>query len=109
MNENENTRNAREATVKNLKMQAIMCNYGLPENAAYLGWDKLSVDDARQEFKAIRELWVRLDLFVTTGESSKGAIDFPEAKRRIEYNLIGKRPENSSVLFKSLVPARRRR
>ena len=99
----------RQDVVKNIKIQAIMCNYGLPEKTEYLGWDKLSVDDARRKFKAIQELWVRLDLFVTTGESTKGTINFPEAKRRIEYNLIGKKPENSSVLFKSLCDKRRQK
>ena len=89
----------RKAVCDKIKTQAILCNYGLPENAEYLGWDKLTVDDARREFKAIKELWVRLDLYAMTGDSSQGSIQFPEAKRRIDYILIGKHPEKSTILF----------
>lgn len=105
---NNDDQSTRKATVDQIKMQAVVCNYGLPENAHILGWDKLSIEDARREFSAIRELWVRLDLFVATGESSKGSIDFPEAKRRIDYELLGKRPQKSSVLFKALTREKRK-
>lgn len=88
-----------------IKMQMIVSNYGLPENA---GYDHISTDDARRMFLGVRELWVRLDLYVATGQSSKGAIDFPEAKRRIEYNLIAAKPEKTTVIFKALVKERRR-
>lgn len=101
----------REAVAERIKLQAIMCNYGLPDNVDQsMPWlAKLNATEAQQRIKAIRELWVRLNLFVATGESSKGSIDFPEAKRCIEYSFVAKAPENSTVRFKALVRERRKR
>ena len=101
-------REKRNEIATRIKTQAMMCNYGLPENAEAIGLGGLSPTEARKRIKAIHELWVRLDLWVTTGESSKGVINYPEAKRVIHYNLVCNRPENSDVMFKSLVPARKR-
>lgn len=100
----------REETVQRIKTQAMMCNYGLPENAELIGLgSSMAPIDACRKLKAIHELWVRLNLFIATGESSNGTIDFPEAKRRIEYRLNGKNPESSQVFFKSLVRKTKRR
>jgi hypothetical protein len=97
----------RKRVVEQIKMQAVIHNFGLPENGEIIGLGAMTAKEACKELKAVRELWVRLDLYVTTGESSKGSIDFPEAKRRIEYNLVGKRPANSTVRFKALVSEKR--
>ena len=99
----------RKAVADRIKTQLIMNNYGLPENAEIIGLGNLTVAEAKRRIPAIFELWVRLDVWVAKGENTKGSIEFPQAKRRIDYNLITKRPENSSVMLKSLVSERRRR
>lgn len=102
------TEEQRRAVADRIKSQLIVNNYGLPENAEIIGLGNLSVAEAKQRIPAIFELWVRLDVWVAKGEDTKGSIDYPQAKRRIDYTLISKRPESSSVLLKSLVPDRRR-
>ena len=92
----------RQNIVNRLKMDLIMNNFGLPSNYECI-YGTMSLEDIRRTFKAVKELYVRLDLFVATGESSKGTIFFPEAKRQIEYNFIGKKPENSTIMLKALL------
>lgn len=91
--ENNSDKARRQKVADRIRVQAVMCDYGLPESGGF----------APQNIRAIRELDVRLNLFVATGESSKGWIDFPEAKREIHYNFNGRVPENSTVRFKALV------
>ena len=109
--EKDEAKAQRQAVADKIKMQAVMCNYGLPENVEHsLPWlAGLDMTEAQRRLRAVHELWVRLNLFVATGESSKGSIDFPEAKRTIEYNFVGSKPEKSTVLFKALVRERRKR
>ena len=99
----------RKAVATRIKTQLMMSNYGLPENAEAIGLGGLSSAEARKRIPAVFELWVRLDVWVAKGDDTKGSIAYPEARRRIDYNLITKRPENSSVMLKSLVPERRGR
>lgn len=103
------TEDERKAVADRIKTQLIMNNYGLPENAHLIGLGNLDVHEAKRRIPAIFEIWVRLDVWVAKGEDTKGSIDYPQAKRRIDYNLITKRPESSSVMLKSLVPDTRRR
>jgi predicted Zn-dependent peptidase len=100
---------ARKSVADRIKMQLLMNNYGLPENAEIIGLGDLSLEEAKERIPAIFELWVRLDVWTAKGEDMKGSIDYPEARRRIDYTLISKRPGNSTVLLKALVPKRRKR
>lgn len=95
----------REKLANRMKTQCVMSNYGLPENAHLLGLDNLSIAEARKALPAIRELWVRLDLWVATGDHSHGSIKYPEARRKIEFQLN----DNPSVLFKALENEKKRR
>ena len=88
----------RERLVEKVKVQCVLSNYGLPENAEIIGLGNLSVDDARRRIPAIRELWVRLNLWSATGEYSSGHIAYPEARRRIEYHFTN----NPDIVFKAL-------
>lgn len=63
---------------------------------------------SRRRLKAIRELWIRLDVWVAKGEAT-GTIDYPEARRRIEYTFTARNPENTKVLFKALEPEKKKR
>lgn len=82
----------RETIVHKLKVQLILNNFGLPE-----AYDDMSFAQAQKEFRAIRELAVRMNLYVSTGNYDKGIIDFPEARRRINYELNGKHPKNCKL------------
>lgn len=101
--------NERNSVAERIKTQLMMSNYGLPTNAKMIGLDNLTVAEAKKRIPAIRELWVRLDVWVATGVDNKGSIDYPEAKRRIDFNLISGRPESSGVMLKSLVVAARKK
>jgi hypothetical protein len=92
------SQNERQRLADKIKVQCVMSNFGLPENAHRIGLGNLSVDDARRLIPAIKELWVRLDLWVTTGTHSSGFIKYPEARRKIEYQLN----DNPNILFKAL-------
>ena len=91
----------RKQVADRIKGQLVVSNYGLPENAHVIGLGNLSPSEAKNSIPAIFELWVRLDVWTAKGENMKGTIDYPEARRRIEYNLITKRPANSTVLLKA--------
>lgn len=92
----------RRIVVDRIKMQAITCNYGLPTNSEMLGLgDNLTPSQARKKIKAIQELWIRLNLFLATGKSSSGKIDYPEARRTIHYGFNGKQPQKSQIIFKA--------
>jgi hypothetical protein len=82
-----------------IKAQCIMQDYGLPTAGLDL---PQSPDEAIERFRAIREMWVRLNVWVANGVSQKGVIEFPEARREIKYDLNGKHPEASVFCFKAL-------
>jgi hypothetical protein len=105
----DRARAERKDVADRIKTQCVLNNYGLPEHAEQIGLGNLSIDDARREIKAIRELWVRLDLWIATGEASSGSIQYPEARRRIDYSLSAKNPDNTTVFFKALTRDKKRR
>lgn len=88
----------REKYINTVKKEMKFFNYGLPPNPKYIdvGWDEV-----RKEFVALRELWVRLNVFEANGESQKGIIKYPEANRIIDYNLDGNNVNNSYIRFRS--------
>ena len=100
------SKNERKEFADRIKMQTALSNYGLPTNAKAIGLGDLSIEEARQKIPAIRELWVRLDLWVMTGTSSCGSIAYPEAKRQIEYNFTSRVPKKSTIVLKSLTRSR---
>lgn len=74
----------RQRYVKNVKTEMIFFNFGLPSNPKYVN---LRWDDVLNRFKALQELWVRLNLYLANGQEQNGKIDYPEANRVIEYNF----------------------
>ncbi len=86
----------RQQVIDYLKGQIMLANYGFPPQI------KLTQNEAMARFRAIQEIWVRMNLFVTTGESSKGTIDFPQAKRRIYYEFNSKHPENTIINLRAV-------
>ncbi len=99
----------RKDVADRIKTQCVLNNYGLPNHAELLGLGNLTLEDARREIKAIKELWVRIDLWVATGQASSGSIAYPEARRRIDYIFAAKDPDNTSVFFMALTKEKNRR
>ena len=93
----------RKEVANRLKTQCVLSNYGLPDGVPRL--NGLSTIEACRKIRAIHELWIRFDLWVETGEASKGSIDYPEARRRIDYDFVGadRDPNHTKVLFKALI------
>lgn len=88
----------RERYVKNVKTEMIFFNFGLPSNPKYVN---LEWNDVLDRFKALQELWVRLNVYLANGEKQTGTIDYPEANRIIEYNFDNKDHNNCYVRFYS--------
>ena len=84
--------------VNSVKKEMKFFNYGLPPSPKYID---LEWDEVRKQFIALRELWVRLNVFEANGESQYGKIKYPEANRIIEYNLDGDSVNKSYIRFRS--------
>lgn len=94
-----NTQPKRSKYVNTVKKEMKFFNYGLPPNPKYID---ICWEDVRREFIALKELWVRLNVYEANGCTQKGTIQYPEANRIIEYNLDGESVHNSYIRFKSL-------
>lgn len=88
------TKEEREAWANKIKIELAMYNFGLPPDDDYKDMDWVS---AIKRFQALHELYVRLNLYVTTNEKSHGHIEFPEAKRNIEYFFDSSSTKNNKV------------
>ncbi len=92
------TKEERQTWVNRMWVELSMHNFGLPPDVNYKG---VSLHDALR-IKALKELQVRMNLYVATNEASSGSIDFPEAKRRIDYNFNPKNIKQNRVNLKAL-------
>lgn len=75
----------RQQFTNRIKLELEMCNYGfqIDENSYQQGF---SVQEA-MNMKAIKELMIRLNVWIATGKKDSGSISYPEAQRKIEYVL----------------------
>lgn len=88
----------RERYVNNVKTEMVFFNFGLPSSPNYvnLGWDEVI-----SKVRALRELQVRLNVYLANGKQQSGKIDYPEAGRVIEYNFDNASIDKSYVRFYS--------
>jgi len=100
------TREERENLAKKVNNMLINNNYGFfhasdsdIENIDNI--DHVTYDNVTQ-LLAIKELHVRLAVFVETGRNDSGKINFPECQRTIEYILSGDSISNCSIKMKAL-------
>jgi len=83
------TKHQKEKFINDIKIKLELCNYGfqLEDNhklsASILTY---SINDAKK-CRAIKELFIRLNVWLSTGYLDKGEIDYVEAKRKIVYHL----------------------
>ena len=94
----ETTKDEREQWVNRIFVQLLMNNYGLPPSVEYKDMDF----EKAIKLKAIQELYIRMNLYITTNEKSSGSIKFPEARRRIEYFFSPKSIKYNHVDLKAL-------
>jgi len=72
--------------IDKVKVRLEICNYGFQiKNNNYTN-QSYSSNEARQ-MPAIRELFIRLNLWKATNKLDEGVINYPEAKRKIVYKL----------------------
>lgn len=87
------------------RIQLEGCRFGLPTDkrtGAPLKQHTEITDfaAATRAFAALRELNVRLNVWVANGNRQTGTIDFPEARREIVYKLLGD-PSASTVILRA--------
>lgn len=87
------TKKQREDWVNTMKVNLSLNNFGLPPSVNYAN---TSMAEALQ-YRAMQELFVRLNLYITTGECQSGSIEFPEAYRRIDYQFSNRTTKNNRV------------
>lgn len=92
------TKEERQNWVNRMWVELSIHNFGLPPDVQY---KETSLQEALK-LRALKELQVRMNLYVATNEPSHGSIDFPEAKRRIDYNFNSKNTKHNKVNLKAL-------
>ena len=89
----------REKYVNNVKTELRFFNYGLPPDPDSIN---KKAEDIIKKYRAVHELWVRLNVFIATGKTQKGTIMFPESNRVIDYFFCAENLNDSYVRFRSL-------
>jgi len=89
---------SREQYVENVKTEMIFFNFGLPSNPSCVN---LQWHDVIPKIKALHELYVRLNIYLANGNRQSGKIEYPEAKRTIEYHFDEHSIDDSYVRFYS--------
>ena len=83
------TKYQQEKFINDMKLRLDMCNYGFQLKDSHKIGDTIptySVNEAKNCY-AIKELFIRFNVWLATGKLDKGEIDYPEAKRKIVYHL----------------------
>jgi hypothetical protein len=89
---------SRDRYVNNVKTEMVFFNFGLPSNPNNVN---LQWEDVVPKIRALRELHVRLNVYLANGRPQSGKIEYPEAGRMIEYNFDGDNIDKSYVRFYS--------
>lgn len=88
----------RDKYVDNVKNEMVFFNFGLPPNHTHVN---LKWKDVIKQFRALKELLVRLNVYQANGKTQAGSIPFPEARRIIDYNLDENNIRQSYIRFRS--------
>jgi hypothetical protein len=83
------TKGDREKFINDIKIKLDLHNYGFQKDENNYSSNGYTFSEARN-MKAIKELIIRMNLWIATGKEDKGYIEYPEAKRVIDYKLDGK-------------------
>ena len=89
----------RENFINKILVELEMNNYGFKiENMASSQKVGYNINDPLQ-MKAIKELIIRLNVWKILGKKDEGIIEYPEAKRRIVYNLDDKSIKKCKIIL----------
>jgi len=75
----------RQRFANKIKIQLEQCNYGFQVEEESYG-EGFSFQEARN-MRAIKELMIRLNVWIIKGKKDSGSISYSEAQRKIEYIL----------------------
>lgn len=98
----QTTREEREQLANQIKVTLVSNNYGFAKSSKPRPPADVITFDNVTQLRAIRELFVRLAVYVAKGTDDTGTIDFPECNRKIVYHLSGKCIGNCSIKMKAL-------
>lgn len=76
----------RQKFVNDILLKLDMCNYGFQIDENHYASNGYNFTEAKN-MRAIKELRVRLNIWLATSKEDKGEIDYPEANRIIKYHL----------------------
>lgn len=79
----------RETFVNNILLKLELCNYGFQLDDNNFIMNGYSMIEAKN-MRAIKELKIRMNLWIATNREDIGRIEYPEANRVIEYKFDDK-------------------
>lgn len=94
------TKEERQNFANMIKIQLETNNWGfqvLKDKYTNIEGTQTFFPEEAKNMRAIRELNVRLNLWIETGKLDEGKIEFPEARRIIVYKLDDKNIKNCKV------------
>lgn len=94
------TKKERENFVNKMRLQLELCDYGFQktENSTIASsMDEVITIQKAKKMRAVKELLIRMNLYVDSGRHDQGKIDFPEANRVIHYRFDDKSIKNCKL------------
>lgn len=79
-------KNIRKKFINDILLKLDMCNYGFQIDENHYSSNGYNFSEPKN-MRAIKELRIRLFLWLSTCKEDKGEIDYPEANRTIVYHL----------------------
>lgn len=89
--------------VGKVKQELKFFHFGLPHNLKLIEHSpNITIDEIAQQYKPLKELLVRLNVYAANGNHQEGSIVFLDANRIIDYRFSSKDVKNSYVRFRSM-------
>jgi len=100
------TKPERQGFADEMRLMLTMNNYGFSASNQPRPPDSGTVTyDNVMNLPALKELMVRLAVYVATGKTDRGSIDFPECNRRIDYAFDAETLGKCHIRLKALSDA----
>lgn len=96
----KNFESMREEYVSKVKTELKFFNFGLPPSPKFISQPTITLEDIAKKYKALKELLIRLNIYIARGDSQEGSINFPEANRIVDYRFTSNIKDNY-VRFRS--------
>lgn len=93
----------REEYVGIVKQELKFFHFGLPHNLKLIEQTHdVTLDDVAKQYKPLKELLVRLNVYIAKGNHQEGSIMFPDANRIIDYRFSASDIKDCYVRFRSM-------